>query len=211
MQLPTINNLILKNLKKDEYKKYLGLLPDFKKEKTQKYISIILTLITSILLGIFALSPTLSTIASLQKQLEDSKFVEQKLQEKINNLSILQQQYSTLQNDLPIIFEAVPKSAELPLLAAQFQALINSNSIKLINFQTFSIDVSHAALSSKKFASYDFSVTVQGEYQNMLNFMDQLVSLKRIITIENVAISKKIEINSTSLQLIIKGTTYFKE
>ncbi len=83
MQLPAISTIIIKKLKKDQYAKYLELLPDFKSEKAQKYTTIILSLSASIILGIFAVSPTISTIANLQRQLEDDKFVEQKLQEKI--------------------------------------------------------------------------------------------------------------------------------
>lgn len=211
MQLPSLDSLILKNLKKDEYKKYLELMPDFKQEKAQKYTSIVLTLIASILLGIFALSPTLSTITSLQKQLGDDKFVEQKLQEKVNNLSLLQQAYSNLQNDLPIVFDAIPQKSEIPLLAASVQALANGSNVKLTNFQTLPAEVSDKALSAKKFASYDFNLTVQGDYQNMLSFMEKLVNFQRVTTIGNIAISKTIEINITNLQLSIQGTAYFKK
>jgi Tfp pilus assembly protein PilO len=211
MQLPALSNIILKNLKKDEYHKYLELIPDFKQEKTQKYLTIALTLLASIILGVFALGPTLSTIASLQKQLEDGKFVEQKLREKINNLSVLQQKYTSIEPDLPIIYEALPKTSQIPLLAAQIQAVANDSSVKVTNFQTFQAEVSHTAVSTKKFAAYNFSVTAQGEYQNMTNFMDKLVNFQRIVTIESVSITKVTALNTTDLKLTIKGIAYFKE
>lgn len=211
MQLPLINNLVLKNIKKEEYKKYLELLPNFNQEKTQIYMSIVLTLIASILLGIFALSPTLSTISKLQKQLEDDKFVEQKLQQKINNLSLLQQAYASIEQDLPIIFNAVPEKSEIPLLAASIQALANQSGVRIINFQTFPVEVSDRAVSGKKFSSYDFTITVSGEYQNMLTFMSKLTNFQRITTLGNIAISKTIDINKTNLQLTIRGSVYFKK
>nr|MBI5455638.1 type 4a pilus biogenesis protein PilO [Candidatus Levybacteria bacterium] len=211
MQLPLINNLTLKNLKRDEYRKYFDLIPDFKQEKTQKYTSIILTLITSILLGIFALGPTLSTITTLQKQLEDDKFVEKKLSEKINNLSLLQQAYSGLENDLPIVFAAVPKKSEIPLLLASVQGLAKESNVTLINFQTFPTEVSDRAVSAKKFSSYDFNLTIKGDYQNMIIFMDRLVNFQRVTTVGNIAISKTVEISVVYLQLNIRGTAYFKQ
>ncbi len=210
MQLP-LGNLILKNLKTNEYKKYLELMPDFKQEKTQKYTSIILTLIASILLGIFALSPTLTTITSLQKQLEDDKFVEQKLSEKINNLSILQQAYAKLEKDLPIVFSAIPEKSEIPLLAASIQGLANESNVKLSNFQTLPTEVSKKAVLAKKFAAYDFNLTVKGDYQNMLTFLEKLVNLQRVTTVGNITIAKTIEINITNLQLSIRGSAYFKK
>ncbi|MGA2968093.1 MAG: hypothetical protein ABSD69_02925, partial [Candidatus Levyibacteriota bacterium] len=57
----------IKGIKKDQYEKYLELIPDIKREKAQKYITIVLTLTTAIILGVFAINPTLSTIANLQK------------------------------------------------------------------------------------------------------------------------------------------------
>ena len=186
-------------------------MPNFKQEKTQKYLSIILTLTASIVLGIFALLPTLSTITTLHKQLKDYKFVEQKLEEKINNLSVLQQKYSNLEKSLPIIYDAVPKNSQIPLLIAQLQVLANESSIQLVNLQTFQVDVSHASLSTKKFASYGIGVSVKGSYQNMLIFINKIVNFQRIITIENISITKITGINTTDLQLNIKGTAYFKE
>ena len=186
-------------------------MPDFKQEKTQKYTSVILTLTASILLGIFALSPTLSTITSLQKQLEDDKFVEQKLSEKINNLSLLQQAYSSLEDDLPAVFNAIPEKSEIPLLAASIQGLANESNVKLSNFQTLPAEVSEKAILAKKFASYDFNLTAKGDYQNMLIFLDKLVNFQRVTTVGNIAIAKTIEINITNLQLSIRGTAYFKK
>ncbi len=211
MKLPGLSNPILNTLKKDRYHKYLELMPDFKQEKTQKYITIVLTLVASIFLGVFALGPTLSTIASLQKQLEDSRFVEQKLQEKISTLSVLQQKYSDIEPDLPIIYEALPKTSQIPSSVAQIQGLANESSVKLSSFQTSKTEVSHSAVSSKKFASFNFSVSIQGSYQNMAVFMDRLVNFQRIVTIDSISITKATGINATDLKLTVKGIAYFKE
>lgn len=211
MQMPGLSNLILKNLKKDEYHKYLELMPDFKQEKTQKYITIALTLIASIILGIFALGPTLSTIASLQKQLEDDKFVEQKLREKINNLSVLQQKYASLEKDLPVINDALPKTSQIPLLTAQVQAIANESNVRITNYQTFEAEVSHQAVSTKKFASYNFTVTTQGTYQDMKIFLDKIVNFQRIVAIDSITITKVTGLNTTDLKLTVKGIAYFKE
>ena len=211
MKLPGLSNPISNTLKKDQYHKYLELMPDFKQEKTQKYMTIVLTLIASILLGFFALGPTLSTIASLQKQLEDSRFVEQKLQEKINTLSVLQKKYSDIEPDLPIIYEALPKTSQIPSSAAQIQGVANESGVKITNFQTSKTEVSHSAVSTKKFASYNFSVSVTGSYQNMAVFMDNLVNFQRIVTIEGISITKATALDNTDLKLTIKGMAYFKE
>ncbi|HYM64920.1 MAG TPA: type 4a pilus biogenesis protein PilO [Candidatus Sulfotelmatobacter sp.] len=211
MQVPAIKTLIAKNIKKDEYAKYLDLIPNFKSEKAQKYTTIILSLSASIILGIFAISPTLSTIANLQRQLDDDKFVEQKLQEKINNLSILQQKYSALQKDLPIIFAAVPKGSEIPSFLAQMQGLSKESNINLDSFQTFKVQVSEESSLNKKYSTFDFGFKVQGDYQTLITFLNKLSSFQRIVTISLVSITKSTENNNPSLELNVKGTAYFKK
>lgn len=210
MQLPAISTIITKNLKKDEYSKYLDLIPNLKSEKTQKYTTIILSLIASITLGIFAVSPTISTIANLQRQLNDDKFIEQKLQEKINNLSILQEKYNSLQKDLPLVFAAVPKSSEIPSLLAQMQGLSKESNINLDSFQTFKVLLSKDLGLNKKYSSFDFGIKIKGDYQSLLTFMDKLSNFQRIITINSIAITKSTENNNQVLQLNIKGAAYFK-
>lgn len=210
MKFLGFSDLILKNIKRDRYAKFLELMPNFKKEKAQKYTTIILTLSASIILGIFAVSPTLSTIVKLQKQLDDDKFVEQKLQEKINNLSILQQKYSALEDDLPIVYDAIPKSSQIPLLLAQLQGLANESNVKIVNFQTFPIGVSKDNILNKRFSSFDYNIVIQGDYQSMIGLLDRLVDFQRILTINNISIGKSSG-NTQSLQLSVKGSAYFKD
>ncbi len=210
MQLPAISAIIAKNIKKDEFAKYLDLASDFKNEKAQRYTTIILTLAASIILGIFAISPTISTIANLQKQLGDDKFLEQKLQEKISNLSILQQKYSDIQNDLPLIFSAIPKGSEMPSLLALTQGIGKETNTSLNDFQTSKLQLSKEATGNKKYSSFDFGFRAQGDYKSLVSFIDKLSNFQRIITLNAISITKSTENNSPLLQLTIRGTAYFK-
>src|SRR3990167_9706363 len=130
----TISKLFNK-VNKDKYSKYLELMPDFKKQKTQKFTTVVLTLLAIMILAIFAINPTLSTIANLQKQLEDANFVVERLDQKINNLSVLQTKYETLKNDLPIIYASIPKTEEAARLTGQLQALATENNLAIASIQ----------------------------------------------------------------------------
>jgi Tfp pilus assembly protein PilO len=191
MQFPAIKDII-KASGKEEYTKYLAFMPDLKQERTKKFTTIVLTLVASIILGLFAVSPTLSTIANLQKQIDDSTFVNQKLQQKINNLSTLQQQYANVQNDLPVVTDAIPTSAQITLLVAQIQTVAKDASLKLDEFQTFEVNLSKITVPNKNYSSFNF---------------------QRIITINNISVSKLNNTNSidNTLQLNIQGTAFFKE
>ena len=158
MQLKITN--LFKKFDKEKYGKYLDLMPDFKQEKTQKFTTVILTLIAFIILLIFAINPTLSTIANLQKQVEDAKFVKEKLDQKINNLSILQTKYNNLQPDLPIVYNAIPKKSEATQLVGQIQALAQEASLTIVSLQVSDISTSQI----DNFSSYSFDVSARGDY-----------------------------------------------
>ena len=206
MKIPGIKELILKSIKQDRYEKYLEHVPNFKSEKNEKLITIILTITASIILGIFALNPTLSTIVSLQKQIYETN-----LQEKINNLATLEQKYQKMKGDLPTVFAAVPKTAEIATLAATLQTIVSSTSAKLINLQTLQVELSKQILSGKKYSSYGFDLTAQGEYKDLLMILEKLINFQRIVTINNISIVKSVSTTETTLQINVSGNAYFKQ
>jgi Tfp pilus assembly protein PilO len=212
MQFPIIKDII-KASGKEEYAKYLAFMPDLKQERTKKFTTVVLTLVATIILGLFAVSPTLSTIANLQKQIDDSTFVNQKLQQKINDLSTLQQKYANVQSDLPVITDAIPTSAQIPLLVAQIQTVAQNASLKLDSFQTFEVDLSKVTVINKNYSSFDFGLSAEGSYQQITDFLDNLTNFQRIITIANISVSKSNNTNNTNgtLQLNVGGATFFKK
>jgi Tfp pilus assembly protein PilO len=212
MQFPIIKDII-KASNKEEYSKYLAFMPDLKQEKTKKFTTIVLTLIASIILGLFAISPTISTIANLQKQIDDNMFVNHKLQQKISDLSTLRQGYANIQNDLPVVTDAIPTSAQIPLLVAQMQTVAKDANLKLDSFQTFEVNLSKGKTTNKNYSSFEFGLSAEGTYQQIIGFLDNLVNFQRIITLTNITISKSNAVNNTNstLQLNLKGTAFFKE
>lgn len=181
-------------------------LPDFKEERTQKFTTIILTLAALSFFGLFAISPTLSTIAKLNKELDDSNFVKQKLEQKINNLTILQQKYVELQNVLPTIFVSIPKDPQVPIFAAQVQAVASSSNTVIDNFQTFEVEVGQN-VSQKQYSSFAFALTAEGSYNDLSKFLSNLSSMQRIVGIDIISLTKKS--GSSGLQLTLKGETFF--
>lgn len=207
MKLP-----IKSTIKNVQSSKYLVLLPSLKEEKTQKFTTTIFTILALIFFGIFAINPTLSTIANLQKQLSDDKFVESQLQTKINNLSILQRQYSELQNDLPFVISAIPNKPEVTTLTGQIQTLASQLNLSIVNFQTFQVDVSDDLTAKKEFSTFSFGVTTTGSFEDIKNFITRINSIQRIIVLENITISQPtITEGGSGLKLTIKGVAYFKE
>ncbi len=194
------------SLRSNALKNYSKLLPNFKEEKTQKFITILLTVITLAFFGVFAINPTISTIIKLRKELDDSKFVDNKLQNKINNISALQKQYIVLQNDLPFILAAVPYGPEVPLLAAQIQSVAKNSNVGIDNFQTFEVEVPQKA-TPRNYLSYSFALSTEGTFNDLYNLLTSLSNMQRVISIELLSLTKKSA--SNLLELSIKGKAFF--
>lgn len=198
---------ILGNLKKS---KYQALLPNFKEEKTQAFTTLALTLVAFIVFGFFAINPTISTIIHLKKELSDSQFVDDKLEEKIRNLSILQKKYVSLENQLPILYAAVPQTPIAPVFTAQIQAIANKSNVKISRLQVYQVEL-YVTKTIKKDSSFAFSIEVLGDNENISKFLSSLVNFDRIITIDTFSITKDKESKENqNLQLNIRGRSYFK-
>jgi Tfp pilus assembly protein PilO len=201
------SNTLFKNLQK---KKYFEMLPDFKEDKVRKFTTLVFTILALSFFGLFAISPTLSTIANLNKQLSDNKFVDQQLQSKINNLYILQQKYTQLTPDLPSVFNSFPKNPQIPLLVAQIQSLAQSSNVAITGIQTFEVEVPNSIISTKKYYAFSFSIAANGSYDSISKFIDSMIKMQRIISINILSLSKNAEKDGTT-QLNFKGTAYFKQ
>lgn len=185
---------------------YAQFLPNFKEERTQKFTTIVLTVLALSFFGIFAINPTISTIAQLRKELDDNTIVDNKLQEKINNLSILQKKYVSLENDLPLILSAVPKNSDVPLLAAQVQAVAKNSNVSINNFQSFEVDVVTNP-SPKSYSSFAFALSVDGAYNDLYKFLSSLSNMQRVLSIDLISLTKKTA--SNGIELSIRGKAFF--
>lgn len=195
---------ILKELQKN---KYLKLFPDFREERTQKITYIALTFVALSFFGLLAINPTLSTISKLTKELKDNRFVEQQLQKKINDLSVLQEKYNALQSDLPYVYSAVPTNPNAALLVAQIQSLTQSSKVKLKTVQVFSVD---SDSGKKQYSAFNFSLNATGNFSEIAKFISSLSSMRRI-TVQNIISITKQTGKENTLLLTVKGEAFFKK
>lgn len=197
------------NLSTNQYKEYLKLLPKLNDEKAQYYTMLAFTLAALSFFGIFAIKPTLSTIAELNRKLEDMQFVHNKYKIKSQSLSILQNAYSSLTGDLPIVVNAMPQKPEVPKLVAQINALLIRSNLNTKSLKTSSIEITPGKKTSgNKISSFTFTMEVTGDYNNMLSFIQDMTRANRLITIETLSISNSDK--KDKLVLNLQGRGYFK-
>ncbi len=205
MKLPTFN---LKDLSRPkESKLFLAIVPTLKEKKTQQFTTLTLTFITVAFFGLFAISPTLGTISDLQKQLDDSKFVNDALQRKIANLTTLQTVYAQIQPQLNPVFANVPNNPNIDTLAGQVHQIALQSNVQINRVQTLPVDLSNFAKAP--YLTYAFIIEAQGDLSSLQKYMDALGSFNRLITFDTIDFTRVGKIDTT-FRSTIRGKAYFK-
>lgn len=205
-----MTNLSLKNQSHSYSRYFVDLGKIYQTKKGRVYTGIIFSLITIIFFIIFAIRPTLITIAQLIKQTKDQKLVITELDKKINNLAEAQNNYLTVSDDLNLIEEALPPKANLPLLARQIEVLARQAGINIVNLRFNNINLLQTNGVKGEKVEILFSFNGLGDYQNLKNFLSSLTSLRRVILIQAFSFQSGKE-GSNILSLNINGKAWFME
>ena len=197
------------SLKKEGYDKYSkALVPYLKNTENQKYISVFLTIGASIFFILFAINPTISTIARLTKEVADNKTLENNLSKKIENINSLGSLFPDIEQDIPLIEDAVPIRPDAPTLVAQIQKLADESAITIGSVEVSPINLT--ANQGTSSSTFDFSMTIGGQYNDFSRFLDYLVTMQRALSINSILITK-IQSEGRLVSGVLKGTAYFKK
>lgn len=171
----------------------------------------IFSLITIIILVIFAIRPTVSTIINLQKNIADSQQVLQKLEDKAQDLIEGKKNYENLPPEIKLKIEAaVP---DKPKVTSVISSLENSSkpqaSASALQIQPLTLidDKTQGGKKAKlSLGEVDFSYNVSGSFIDLLKTIQNINHSPRLIQINNVIINKQ---PSNSTVLSITGKAYY--
>jgi hypothetical protein len=218
------------------YQRYLSQIKEIykKREDIKVYSGLILSLLTISFFGFFAIKPTLSTIASLVKEIKDKREVNQKLQEKINALTLAQ-------GELLQVSEALTPKPNLALFINQLEVLAKKNNLK-INSLSFSSVIFYEqkkeTLKSKEGAQEEeiigeinpkekpqekekkspetkqdyrennFSFQSSGTLADLKKLLENLENFRRIVKTEKVSLTQEKDQNWT---LALNGKIFYQK
>lgn len=198
--------------------------PLFKEKKIQAYTLIILSLFTISFFGFLAIRPTLGTIITLKKQIQDRTIVNSKLEDKINALIQAQSNYQQIESDIPIIYTLLPQKPDITSLLLKIEA-ITAESEAIISALTFDRvelmanptvintapetapntqeNVLAAEVETDTTIPISFTITFSGTYDELKIILAKLGALNRIVTIKNadLNISANNEVSSLTLDM----------
>jgi Tfp pilus assembly protein PilO len=193
-------------------KNYLSILPYLTSKKSQSFFGIILTLCTVSFFGFFAISPVVSTIFKLQKEIKDDKFVLEQLETKIANLNKLKIQYASLESDLPLLINAIPPQPYPHLFFAQARSIAQAFNVSVYGLQNSTIEiVKHGNPPNNDYYSYSFTIDGSGSKENIYKFVKKITNMERIVSIDTFSIRNADAGAVTGQEIFsIQGKTFFK-
>ena len=190
------------------YKK--NLMDIYKKPAAQVSTALILTVFAIIFFAAFAIRPTLATIVELNKKIEDQKEVVEKLEKKATALATAQSEYLLIEDKIPLVEAAIPKTHSLDTLLKQIEGIAASINVPINSIQVDEIVFPEEAPNIKKdgaVVSLPLSITLSSQYGDIKEFMNLLSKIKRLVTIESVSFSSDLN-NEVGLKMSLAIKTY---
>lgn len=201
------------------YKRYYQTLEHVAvKPQTRAYTTAIFSFLAISLFGWYAIRPTIQTILFLQKEIEDNKLVSAQMEEKIGKLIEAHATYQSVEDDIPYLAQAIPPAPEVLTALGQIRniAVIRGASISAITSSTAPLlsreqtapnkAATTKGLTNRKIKSVQLSVAVVGTYEMLQNIIEDVVTLRRIVTIDSLSFTP----NRESDQVLVFGSIPLK-
>lgn len=205
----------------EQYRKYYhSLEPLLAKPKTRMYSTVIFIFLVIALFGWYAVKPTVQTILYLRKEIIDKHTVNKKMDEKIAALIEAQAILESVGNRVSYIDDATPQNPNAIDVVRQLHDLATTAGASISAIQVSSVPVIPSATASAsqaytvKQTAFSVSMSIEGNYMMLSLFLKNLMSMRRILTIESVVFTpNKKQMTavptSPSIQLVLKMNTYY--
>lgn len=161
---------------------------------------LILSVFTVAFFTFFAIRPTLGTVSSLVKKIEDMEQASGKLDSKITELARAQALLDESGPELKLLsWAAVPEAPEVDRLSKQIEALANENDVYItsLEFQASPLVGERSSLIHMAGREGDrgagsfvtFSFAIGGQQEGIVKFFDGLERLDRVVLLTQAGFS----------------------
>ncbi len=195
------------NFSKSKY--YVYIKPVIKNPIIRTYSGFFFSVIAIVFFSVFAIRPTISTILSLQKDINTQQKILNDLSTKSANLEVGVQNYDKIDpKTLSTLNSLVPSKIALTGLINELNTLASQNqaSISGLQFQPFDIENSQPPTTNEaelKEVSFTFNVT--GPYEGIVNVLNSLNKGKYLIIVESVSFNS----GESGISMIISAKTLY--
>lgn len=201
---------------------FLNILLVYKKRPDLKmFLEAGLSLITILVFSIFALRPTLITIASLVREIRTKEETVKKMDEKIANLDAAEVIYSQEDQKINVVRQSVPSGPEPEAFLRQIEGLSQTTTASVlgVSFGEVTLSGEEPVKKSKEVLkalpegaqALTFSVSATGDYLVLSKFLADIENLRRPINVDAAGMSSSQTAEGATLTLVISGRTPYIE
>lgn len=156
-----------------------------RKEKTQSYLMLILSLFTISFFSFFVIKPTLVKITELKHEVDENKKIDERLSKKINQLIAVQSEYEMISSFIPKIKEALPDNPQYIQTLKDLEGLRSIN-----NTNIAAIEVGEVSIKADKPGFFKVSLDASGEFLPIESLISRLLTNRRIIIIPEFSMTQ---------------------
>src|SRR5258708_767562 len=197
--------------------------PILKNKTVSTYSPTVFSLITIIIFAVFAIHPTIKTILSLQKTIDDQTKTLNSLKAKSQSLATAINNYNSLPDDTKIkLFTLLPNATNVTCLLSDLTNMAGSAQSSIVGVQVQLVELNKASkclIDNQDLESYrqnvsatvnlkelSFTLNSQANFSQLTSFLYLFNNSTRLINIESANFNKTAD---NSLTLIINGKAFF--
>ncbi|HQM15604.1 MAG TPA: hypothetical protein PLM16_00120 [Candidatus Woesebacteria bacterium] len=138
---------------------------------------------------VFAIKPTLQTIAELITEIEEKQKLDEQLQQKIVALATAQEEYQRYSSQIKLLDQAIPSQPQLIESIKVLEKLATDNKVIISSLLVSEIPEEIAVDSTQTLNRVDLylSLKVIGDYPALKNYIQQLHQYRRAMVVEEIS------------------------
>lgn len=180
------------------YKHYYRQIWKFYQKPVVKVSSaLLLTLFTIIFFAIFAIKPTLVTVAELLKTINDQEEVLTKLKQKAAALASAQEEYSLNRLGIERLNQAVPEDKYIQELIMHLEAVAATHNLVIDSMSFEDFDYGKTATLPDT-VTLPFTLATSADYNTLKAFLTELVRLPRFLSVQSINFNQQDEDSNSS-------------
>lgn len=187
---------------REQYNRYRGYFLNIvnlykQRADLRAFTEVILSIGTIVIFLLFALKPTALTIIALVKEIDEKKQTEAALDQKISDLQRASTVFAQNQTSLQNLDSAVSTTPKPDAISGQVGGLAAKDSVNVLGLSVGQVTlVGKAEVKKSKELkplpenSFEMpvSISIQGDYQNLISFMNDLENLRIAAKVDQVGI-----------------------
>jgi len=173
------------------------------------FTEFLLTALAIFVFAVFAIRPTLITIGALTSEISEKEDTVQKLETKINNLILAQENFTRETARLNLLSTAVPIEPEIASYVKQIESIAATHSVEVYGFTTGAAPIAITPDQSDSELQVHVTITFTGTYANLVATLKDLENLRRPIQLSSGGLSVDESTGSTIIYLTATGEIPF--